>query len=229
MKNPDFSRVKELYLSKKEAFDAFGALLREYNQRYNLTRITSEEETKYKHFYDSLAGEYFFPAGARVCEVGSGGGFPSIPLKIVRDDLSFTLVESTGKKCEFLKVAVRELGLKNVEVVHARAEELAREKNYREAFDLCCARAVARLNTLCEYCMPFVKKGGLFLAYKGDAAEEIEQAASAVKILGGKGIESVSYELEKGYGARTLVAVEKERATPFLYPRGNGKERTKPL
>ena len=137
--------------------------MQEYNKKYNLTSITGEREITYKHFFDSLAGVACFEENATVLEVGSGGGFPSIPLKIARGDLQFSLLESTGKKCEFLRVAVEALGLNGVQVLNRRAEEAAQEGTYRERYDVCCARAVARLNTLAEYCMPFVKKAAGFL------------------------------------------------------------------
>lgn len=230
VKSPDFEKyerfVRETYAEK---FGIYKNLLLEYNLKYNLTAITEGEEIVYKHFIDSLAGEFLFLGGERVAEIGSGAGFPSIPLKIVREDLSFVLIESTGKKCEFLKAAVKELGLKRVEVVNARAEELAKDGVFRESFDVCCARAVARLNTLCEYCMPFVKKGGRMIAYKGEAEEELKESGNAVKVLGGKIAEEIRYELPEGYGTRTLVTVEKIRETPAAYPRGNGKERRNPL
>lgn len=228
MKTPNFETVTRLYEEKKQQFDAYRRLLQEYNKRYNLTSITDDEGICYKHFYDSLAGAECFDMNARVCEVGSGGGFPSLPLKIVRDDLSFVLLESTGKKCAFLKEVVNQLQLKNVEIINCRAEEIAHAAEYREQFDVCCARAVARLNTLAEYCMPFVRVGGIFLSYKGEAKEEIEEAKKAVALLGGGQIQSCEYPLFS-YGMRSLVAVEKVKKTPVLYPRGHGKERTKPL
>ena len=211
-----------------EKFSAFYALLSEYNQKFNLTRITGREECDVKHFYDSLLGEKYFPQGASCLEVGSGGGFPSVPLMIFRPDLSFVLVESVGKKCSFLEKAVAELGL-NARVVNGRAEELAREARYREKFDVCCARAVARLNTLAEYCVPFVKVGGVFVAYKGDAAEEIEEAANAFRVLGCRLQSNERFTLPAGAGDRTIVTAEKVRPTPAAYPRGRGKERSKPL
>ena len=227
---PDFEQYEQLVEKKfAEKFRFFAELLKEYNKKYNLTSITEEREVKYKHFIDSLAGENFFFSGAKVLEVGSGAGFPSLPLKIVREDLKFTLVESTGKKCEFLKTAVKELGLNGVEVINARAEDLARDNKYREKFGVCCARAVARLNTLCEYCIPFVKEGGSMIAYKGDAEEEIKEAENAVKILGGGKTSAYSYELPENFGKRTLIVISKEKLTPQKYPRGNGKERKVPL
>ncbi|MDE7158687.1 MAG: 16S rRNA (guanine(527)-N(7))-methyltransferase RsmG [Clostridiales bacterium] len=212
-----------------EKFALFSDLLLDYNKKYNLTSITEQKDVVYKHFIDSLAGEFLFSQGDNVLEVGSGAGFPSLPLKIVREDLHFTLVESTGKKCEFLKTAVKELGLSHVEVINARAEELAKDETYREKFDTCCARAVARLNTLSEYCIPFIKVGGKMIAYKGEAQDEVTEAKKAVSLLGGGKAQEFSYSLPEGYGKRTLVCIPKQSSTPSKYPRGNGKERKVPL
>lgn len=223
----DFAALCSLYEEKKEKFSRFYALLLEYNARFNLTAITEEREVFYKHFLDSLAGVSFFPPRASVCEVGSGAGFPSVPLMIVREDLRFTLIESVGKKCAFLRTAVKELGL-FAEVKNMRAEDAGRDSALREKFDVCCARAVARLDTLAEYCLPLVKKGGTMIAYKG-SADERKIAANALGTLGGKEKETVFYELPEGYGRRSLVVIEKIRKTPETYPRGNGAERRNPL
>ena len=214
---------------EKEKFDAYRALLLEYNNRYNLTTILDEKDMFYKHFLDSVVGERYFKQGSRVIEIGSGAGFPSIPLKLVRDDLSFTLVESVGKKCEFLHAVVDKLGLSNMNIYSKRAEDLAREEIHREKYDVATARAVARMNTLCEYCLPFVKKGGVFVAYKSGDVTEIEEAENAYKTLGGKLKFVTKYELPEGYGERTLAVVEKIKPTPARYPRGQGKERKSPL
>ena len=225
---PDFGEIRVLAEKKKEAFEAFRSLLLFYNQRFNLTSVTEERDVFYKHFLDSLAGERFLKQNSLVAEVGSGAGFPSIPLKIVREDLRFVLIESTGKKCEFLKTAVRELGLSDVEIVCARAEDAGRMPEYRERADACVARAVAKLNTLAEYCLPLVKRGGIFLAYKG-SADELGEAKNAFSLLGGDPGEETRYELPEGYGARRLVLVRKKSSTPAAYPRGQGKERRSPL
>ena len=214
---------------KKEMFDAYAALIKEYNERYNLTTILEDRDIFYKHFLDSSVGEPLFSEGARVLEVGSGAGFPSIPLKILRPDLKFTLLESVGKKCEFLRVVVDKLGLKEMNIYQSRAEELAKDGNYREKFDFATARAVARMNTLTEYCLPFVKVGGKFIAYKSGEEEEIKQAESAYKVLGGELEKVYRYELPEGYGARTLAVVKKIKPTPNKYPRGQGRERKAPL
>ncbi len=227
MERVDFSAAEALYRAQKERFDRFFAMLREANGKFNLTAVTGERETFYKHFLDSLAGEPFFPRGANVAEVGSGAGFPSVPIMLVREDLRFTLIESTGKKCAFLRDAVREMGLR-AEVVHARAEELGKDAAFRERFGTVCARAVARLNTLAEYCLPLVKRGGRMIAYKG-AEDETEEAKNAIARLGGGRTERVLYELPEGMGRRMLVITEKTGATPAAYPRGQGAERRRPI
>ncbi len=214
---------------KKEMFFAYFSLLTEYNKRYNLTAITEEKDVFYKHFLDSAAGEFLFKENSSVMEIGSGAGFPSIVLKILRPDLKMSLLESVGKKCEFLRVVVDKFGFKEMNIYNLRAEDAARDKNLRERFDHATARAVARMNTLSEYCMPFVKKGGTFIAYKSGDIEEITEAESAYKILGGRKKEVYRYELPDGYGERTLAVIEKIKETPLKYPRGQGKERKDPL
>ncbi len=213
----------------KEQFEKFSHFLCECNKICNLTSVTDEKGVFYKHFYDSIVGEKLIFNSASVVEIGSGGGFPSIPLKIVRDDLNFTLIESTAKKCRFLNEVVDNLSLKSVKVLNIRAEEGAHEKNLREKFDFCVARAVAQLNTLCEYCLPFVKVGGSFIAYKGDADEEIQGAQHAVQLLGGEIADVIAYSLPENYGKRKLIVIKKIKSTPSVYPRGQGKERKRPL
>ena len=212
-----------------EKFEKYREILLFYNDKFNITTITEKQEVYVKHFLDSALCSDLFMDNSKVIEIGSGGGFPSIPLKIIRDDLSFTLVESTGKKCTFLKEVVKELDLKNVEVLNGRAEDFGKDKKYREKFDHVTARAVARLNTLCEYCMPFIKVNGSFIALKGNADEEIKEAKKAVEILGGKYSLIKEYNLPLEEAKRTLIKIEKIKNTPSLYPRGNGKERKNPL
>lgn len=214
---------------KKEKFELFRSLLLEYNQKYNLTAITEKREIEVKHFIDSAAGAFLFEKGANCAEVGSGAGFPSLPLKILRDDLSFTLMESVGKKCDFLRVVVDKLELSGMNIIQIRAEDAARNAQYREKFDFVVARAVARMNTLSEYCMPLVKVGGKFIAYKSGEKEELKEGEKACKILGGEGVGVYEYILPDGIGERSLAVVKKVRVTPEKYPRGNGKERKNPL
>ena len=222
MKYRDFDTDK----NQEEKLEKFYEILTGYNQKVNLTAISGREDFIIKHVWDSLAGEKYFGRGARVAEVGSGGGFPSIPLKICRPDLEFTLFESVGKKCAFLKYAADELGLEGVAVENMRAEDAGRGV-HRERYDACCARAVARLNTLLEYCAPLVKVGGIFVAYKGDAAEEVKEAERALSLLGARLLSAREEQTEAG--TRTVVVCEKIKHTPPAYPRGRGKERSSPL
>lgn len=210
----------------KNLFKSYYSLLIEYNSRFNITAITDEREVVIKHFIDSALGVELLK-GETLADVGSGGGFPAIPLKILKPELKVTLIEATEKKCEFLKTVADTLGLKDITVLCGRAEEFAKKSEYREKFDICTARAVARLNILSEYCLPFVKKGGIFLAYKGDADEESRDSENAVKILGGKIITHDKYVLD---GAkRSLIVIEKQKNTDAKYPRGNARIKNKPL
>lgn len=209
-----------------EKLQKYCDLIIEYNQKFNITAITERKDIYVKHFVDSLYGTKMLISG-KLLDVGSGGGLPAIPVAVTREDIEVNMLEATGKKCEFLKVVIKELGLKNANVYCGRAEELAFDKNFREKFDICTARAVARLNVLCEYTLPFVKKGGFLLAYKGDAAEELKEAENAVKVLGGEVEEDVKFELD---GAkRELIKIKKVHATDMKYPRSNGKIRKNPL
>ncbi len=214
---------------KREQFEIFRSLLLEYNEKYNLTTILEEKDMAFKHFLDSAMGESFFKQGAFVAEIGSGAGFPSIVLKILRPDLAFDLFESVGKKCEFLQVVVDKLGFSKMNIYNLRAETCAKDKKFRERYDHATARAVARMNTLSEYCLPFVKVGGTFVAYKSGDQTEIREAETAYKCLGGKLENVISYSLPENYGDRTLAIVKKTKPTPPRYPRGQGKERKDPL
>lgn len=209
----------------KKFADYFSVLL-EYNQKFNLTAITDKDEIQTKHFTDSLYGNPFISNS--VLDIGSGAGFPGIPLAIVNPDKHFTLVDSLNKRVEFMKTVCDICGLNNVEVLHKRAEELDKTKK----FSTVTARAVAPLNILCEYCLPFVEIGGTMLAYKGKKAdEEIKSSLNAVKILGGN-IESVRTEkfmFGSEENERNLIIIKKERETPQKYPRGGNKPRLKPL
>lgn len=217
--------VKKEY---KKEFNCFKTILVDNNKKFNLTSICDDAGIENKHFIDSVIGEEMFINGASVVEIGSGGGFPSIPLKIVRDDLNFLLIESTGKKCTHLKEVTQKLNLQGVEILCARAEECAKDEKYREKFDHAVARAVARLNTLCEYCLPFVKVGGSFIAYKGDCEEEIKEAEKAIAVLGGKIERIEKYNLPDG-DKRSIIVIKKIKNTPPKYPRGQGKERKLPI
>lgn len=211
---------------QKNQFKRYFELITEYNEKFNITAITEERSVYIKHFIDSALGVEMLK-GESLVDIGSGGGFPAVPLKIVKDDLKVTLIEATDKKCEFLKTVARELELNDVTIICGRAEELAKKEEFREKFDICTARAVARLNVLAEYTLPFVKKGGTFLAYKGDADEELKEAENAIKLLGGKVINYKKYVLD---GAkRAFISIEKQKTTDIKYPRSNAKIKNKPL
>ncbi len=223
-------KIKELvFCEKRQEYEEFRALLLEYNQKYNLTTILEEKDVYYKHFLDSAIGDFLFKENACVAEIGSGAGFPSLALKIIRPDLKFSLFESVGKKCEFLNVIVDKLGFKEINIYNIRAEDGAKDGKHREKYDHVTARAVARMNSLSEYCLPFVKINGTFIAYKSGDLTEITEAESAYKTLGGKKESIFTYELPENYGERALAVIKKVKNTPNKYPRGQGKERKNPL
>lgn len=207
-----------------DRFARYCGLLQEWNRKMNLTAITDDEGVAVKHFADSVLPLTLCPVpkGARVIDVGTGAGFPSIPMKLVRGDLELTLLDSLQKRLDFLRAVCGELGLQ-AELVHARAEDGGREARYRGSFDLAVSRAVAGLDLLAEYCLPFVRTGGLFLALKGSAGrEEAKTGARAASLCGGKIREVIDYRLPNG-DSRTLVVVEKVAATPERYPRTSQK------
>lgn len=200
----------------------------EYNKNVNLTRITERSEIIEKHYIDSILPLTMIdvPCGTICADVGAGAGFPSLPMKIYRPDLDFTLIDSGNKRIAYLDSACEMLGIR-CKTVHARGEELGRDKNYREKYGFVCARAVAALNVLCEYCMPFVKKGGVFAALKGEK-DETEDAKNAIKTLGGE-IEDVKKYALPGGDKRNLVIIRKTAETPAAYPRVSAKIAKKPL
>lgn len=213
-----------------ERFDKYAEMLVSYNEKVNLTALTASEDIAEKHFVDSILPFLHFSLkeGSRVIDVGTGAGFPSCPLKIIRDDISLTLVDSLNKRVKFLSMLSETLSL-DAECIHARAEELGKNPDYRERFDAATARAVANLPVLCEYCMPFVKVGGYFLALKGSrGAGEAKDAYTAIKTLGGKLREVYEYALPSG-DKRTLIIIEKISQTPPKYPRNKGMMTKKPL
>ena len=211
-------------------FGKLSDLLVEQNKTMNLTAITDPDGIAVKHFADSIsvltAAE--IPQGARVLDVGTGAGFPGIPLLIMRPDIDLTMIDSTAKKLKYVENTVNELGLVAT-TLHTRAEEAGQSKEYRESFDFVCSRAVAALNVLCEYCLPFVKQNGLFIAMKGaKAQEEIDAAKAAIKTLGGKIVAEKSFSLSDG-GERTLVIIKKISQIPPKYPRPSAQIAKKPL
>ena len=210
------------------ALDRYADLLVETNKHLNLTAITTPEGIEDRHFVDSLLLAAQPEVAGKMVDVGTGAGFPGIVAKIFKPELELTLMEPTGKRVEFLKYLCGELGLTGIEFAKERAEEAAR-KVWREQFDVASARAVAALPVLCEYCLPLVKVGGVFVAMKGpDAPEELAASGNALKKLGGKAVETRQFTLPDG-SARCLVLVKKISQTPPAYPRNGGKIAKKPL
>jgi 16S rRNA (guanine527-N7)-methyltransferase len=206
--------------------------LLEWNQKFNLTAIRDAEAIRTKHFLDSFSCVLAWKANppARLIDVGTGAGFPGLPLKILYPNMHVTLVESVGKKAMFCQHVVRVLGLENVEVIQARAEDLGQRAGYRESYDWAVARAVAHLNVLGEYLLPLVKVGGMMLAQKGESGPaEAQSAEKALKILGGKIKQIIPVNLPGVADDRYLVVVEKVAATPNKYPRKAGVPAKIPL
>lgn len=218
----------KLNQEQKEKFYNYYNLLLEWNQKFNLTAITERQEVIYKHFLDSVSAYNKLEKNSYILDVGAGAGFPSLPLKILRPDLKVVMLDSVNKKITFLQEVIKNLKLDNVKALHTRAEDLAQKEEYRENFDYVVSRAVSKLNTLCEYTLPFLKQNGELIAYKSvDSEQEIEESKNALNILGGKVIEveDVSYEDNN----RKLIVVLKTFKTPNKYPRGGNKPRLQPL
>lgn len=222
----------EISLNDEQAqkFENYYNLLTEWNEKINLTRIVEPQEVALKHFADSLTVLKYcdIPQNAFVIDVGTGAGFPGIPLKIYRPDIKLTLLDSLNKRVNFLNEVAKKNNLE-IKTLHSRAEDAGRKKDEREKYDTALSRAVARLNVLCEYCIPFLKIGGNFIAMKGpDLSEELDEAKSAIKLLGGE-INSVNEFNLDGAGKRTIVVIKKIKPTPNAHPRISGKIKSKPL
>lgn len=209
----------------------FYEMLVEKNKVMNLTAITDFEEVAIKHFADSLAiGRAIKPESQKIIDVGTGAGFPGIPLKIVYPGIRLTLLDSLNKRLVFLNEVIDELGLKDIETVHARAEEAASKPDFREQYDIVVSRAVANLSTLVEYCLPFASVGGCFISYKGEkAAAELSEAGKAIKVLGGGNAVSYDFSLVGTDYSRSLIRIDKISSTPKKYPRAGGKPSSAPI
>lgn len=215
-----------------ELFAKYDDFLIDYNTKINLTRIIDPREVAVKHFGDSLTllTQDVLPQGASIADVGTGAGFPGIPLAISRPDLQITLMDSLRKRIEFLRELIQTLGITNVTLVWGRAEELGQNPQYRDRFDIVIARAVAPLRVLVELCLPLTKTNGVFLAMKGPKAEEeVEAATNALKIIGGKLIGTRIVVLPLLKEMRTLVHILKNRPTPREYPRKAGTPERQPI
>ncbi len=221
-------QLTEEQLSK---FEVFFKLLKQWNEKINLTAITDAQGVAVKHFADSLSILNFceISQNAKVLDIGTGAGFPGVVLKIVRPDIQLFLLDSLKKRFLFLDALLHELDL-GAELLQGRAEEYGQDIDLRENFDLVVSRAVAQLNTLSEYCLPFVKLSGKFVAFKGSSAEEeVNLSKKAIQTLGGKLIKTHTFELPFQGGCRSLVEIEKIKPTPDKYPRNNGRIKAKPL
>lgn len=217
---------------KMNQFKIYYDLLVEWNNKINLTAITDEQEVYLKHFYDSLslAKYHNFDDSISLCDVGSGAGFPSIPLKILFPSLEITIVDSLQKRINFLDLLTSSLSLDSVYLYHDRAENFGQNKEHRESFDFVTARAVARMSVLSELCLPLVKPGGYFLAMKASGgSEEMKIAEKAITVLGGKSIEDIAFELPKNAGERHIYVIKKVKKTPKKYPRQSGTPNKSPI
>ena len=227
-----YAGFEELNDTQTDQFRTFYELLIETNKSMNLTAITDSIDVQQKHFLDSLMclKTGLFKNSQSILDLGTGAGFPGIPLKIYRPDLSLTLVDSLNKRIIFLKKVIEILELKNIQVYHGRAEDLARTAEHREKYDLCVSRAVSNLSTLSEYCIPFVKRNGYFIAYKsGNVDPEIMESGKAIKMLGGQLENTMYFTIPGTEIERSLVIIKKENLTSNRYPRKAGTPQKDPL
>lgn len=205
-------------------FEDYSNLLKEWNNKINLTAITDDDGISIKHFLDCVLPLKYIdvPYNASVADIGTGAGFPGLPIKIMRNDISLCLVDSLNKRINFLNEVTSRLELDNVQCIHARAEELAKDNKYREKFDFVISRAVANMTVLCEYCLPFIRVGGTFIALKSsEIKEETEEALSMIGNLGGKLKDIITAPLPESDIIRSLVIIEKVRSTPKSFPRSS--------
>ncbi|MGX7197368.1 16S rRNA (guanine(527)-N(7))-methyltransferase RsmG [Enterococcus olivae] len=222
----------ELSPQQMKQFERYYELLVEWNEKMNLTAITEKKDVYLKHFYDSitLALSVSLKEDAALCDVGSGAGFPSLPLKIVFPQLKITIVDSLNKRITFLQTLVKELGLEEVSLFHDRAETFGQQPEHRASYDYVTARAVARLNVLAELCLPLVKKDGFFYALKAaKSEEELTEAKPAIALLGGKFIEDKEVQLPVTGDERHTLVIAKKKETPKKYPRKPGMPNKQPI
>jgi len=218
--------------SQLASFSRYYLQLLEWNKKFNLTAIEEEKEVIVKHFYDSLLGSQYsgWSGAGSLIDLGTGAGFPGVPLKIVYPELQVTLVDSLQKRIGFLDYLIAELGLTGIKAVHGRAEDLGQNKSFRESYNYVVSRAVAKMPVLCELCLPMLQPGGIFLAYKGpEGQEELQKAEKALRVLGGREKETIKCQLPLAGGERLIIAIEKIHSAPKEYPRKAGTPAKKPL
>ncbi|HZK70132.1 MAG TPA: 16S rRNA (guanine(527)-N(7))-methyltransferase RsmG [Clostridia bacterium] len=213
-----------------DKFDIYRERLKEKNKVMNLTAIDDDTDVVIKHFIDSISILPFINGeNIKLLDIGTGAGFPGLPIKIIRSDVDVTLVDSVNKKVNFINELISELCLNDVCAIHSRAEDLGVLEEHRESYDIVTARAVSTLSVLCEYCIPFLKVGGIFLAMKGGNLQETESCEDAIKILGGEIEEIREFNLPFTDNHRKIIVIKKFRQTPSRYPRKSGKARKNPL
>lgn len=236
------NNVKELNIALSEmqlnAYNDYYNILVEWNRFMNLTGITDYDEVLLKHYVDSLAvykvidqaSKWSLDKKIKMIDIGTGAGFPGIPLKIAFDNLDVVLLDSLNKRVKFLNEVIEKLHLSDVLAVHGRAEDYAKDESYREKFDLCVSRAVSNLATLCEYCLPYVKKGGAFISYKsGEIETELKESGKAIQMLGGSIVKVQKLILPGSDIERSFVIIEKVKNTPNIYPRKAGLPAKEPI
>ena len=220
----------ELSENQIDKFYKYMNLLLEWNEKINLTAIVDKDEIILKHFIDSITISKYIPSGTKIIDIGTGAGFPGIPLNIIRDDVDIVLLDSLQKRINFLDIVIKELDLKKIDTVHSRVEELAKNKKYREKFDIATSRAVANLSTLSEYMIPLVKVGGQAICMKGALIEEeLEDSKKAISVLGGKVDEVCKFNLPDTDIKRNIVIIDKINNTPAKYPRKPGTPSKEPI
>lgn len=239
MKFEDFEKEIDKYFcemnlettrNQKEKLYDFMKYLIEINEKVNLTAITEENEIILKHFVDSIIIQKYIQKDDNVIDIGTGAGFPGIPLKIIKEENKFLLIDSLNKRINFIKQVIEKIKLNKIEAVHGRAEELAQQDKYREQYDIAVSRAVSKLNILMEYMLPFVKKGGKCICLKGpNIKDELEEAKKAIEILGGKIDKTDEFTLPNSDIKRSIVIITKIKETPSKYPRKSGMPNSKPL
>lgn len=231
-KMQEYSNEMGILLDEKQInqFYTYMNLLLEWNQKINLTAITKPDEIILKHFIDSITIANNIEENAKLIDVGTGAGFPGIPIKIIREDIEVTLLDSLNKRIVFLQEVIKQLSLTKIEAVHSRVEEFGKNKKYRESFDYATSRAVANLSTLSEYLIPLVKVKGCCISMKGpDIEEEIQQSKKAISLLGGKVEEIKKFQLPKSDIDRNIIMIRKIKPTSPKYPRKPGMATKEPI